>query len=168
MNQYSDFAFVYDELMNEVDYDNWVKYIEDIIKSENVEVQNILELACGTGNLTIPLTKKNYDIAAIDISEEMLQVAREKAEKEVIGAFIKAVPDLTWKMIGKPVYDEDTVAFRWQFSGKNSGEWAGSPPTNNLIRFEGVSYIHVKAGKITWQGDYYDSKKLDEELKPVK
>ena len=84
MNQYSDFAFVYDELMNEVDYDNWVKYIEDIIKSENVEVQNILELACGTGNLTIPLTKKNYDIAGIDISEEMLQVAREKAEKENI------------------------------------------------------------------------------------
>ena len=82
MNQYSDFAFVYDELMHDVDYDNWVKYIEDIIKSENVQVQNILELACGTGNLTIPLTKKNYDIAGIDISEEMLQVAREKAEKE--------------------------------------------------------------------------------------
>ncbi|NBJ27863.1 ester cyclase [Citrobacter sp. DNRA3] len=93
---------------------------------------------------------------------------REKAEKEVIGAFIKAVPDLSWKMVGKPVYDEDTVAFRWEFSGKNSGEWAGSPPTNNPIKFEGVSYIHVKAGKITWQGDYYDSKKLDEELKPVK
>ncbi|HCB1743084.1 TPA: polyketide cyclase, partial [Citrobacter braakii] len=50
----------------------------------------------------------------------------------------------------------------------NSGEWAGSPPTNNPIKFEGVSYIHVKAGKITWQGDYYDSKKLDEELKPGK
>lgn len=82
MNQYSDFAFVYDELMNEVDYNNWVKYIEDIIKNENVEVQNILELACGTGNLTIPLTKKNYDIAGIDISEEMLQVAREKGERE--------------------------------------------------------------------------------------
>ena len=43
---------------------------------------------------------------------------KENAEKEVIGAFIKAVPDLTWKMIGKPVYDEDTVAFRWEFSGK--------------------------------------------------
>ena len=93
---------------------------------------------------------------------------RENAEKEVIGAFIKAVPDLTWKMIGKPVYDEDTVAFRWEFSGKNSGEWAGSPATNNPIKFEGVSYIHVKAGKIIWQGDYYDAKKLDEELKPVK
>ena len=82
MEQYKDFAFVYDELMNEVDYNGWVKYIEDIIKNENAQVQNILELACGTGNLTIPLTKKNYDIAGIDISEEMLSVAREKAEKE--------------------------------------------------------------------------------------
>lgn len=82
MEQYSNFAFIYDDLMNDVDYDGWVKYIEDIIKSENLKVQNILELACGTGNMTIPLTKKNYDIAAIDISDEMLSVAREKAEKE--------------------------------------------------------------------------------------
>ncbi len=42
----------------------------------------ILELACGTGNLTIPLTKKGYDIAGIDISAEMLEVAMEKAEEE--------------------------------------------------------------------------------------
>lgn len=35
MEQYKDFAFVYDELMNEVDYNGWVKYIEDIIKNEN-------------------------------------------------------------------------------------------------------------------------------------
>ena len=82
MNQYKDFAFIYDELMNEVDYNGWVEYIENIIKNENVQVQNILELACGTGNLTIPLTKKKYDIAGIDISDQMLSVAREKAEKE--------------------------------------------------------------------------------------
>ena len=84
MNQYKDFAFIYDELMNEVDYNGWVDYIENIIKSENAEVKNILELACGTGNLTIPLTKKNYDIAGIDISEEMLSVAREKGEEECV------------------------------------------------------------------------------------
>ena len=82
MDQYKDFAFIYDELMNEVDYNGWVEYIEKIIEKEDTKVQNILELACGTGNLTIPLTKKNYDIAGIDISEEMLGVAREKAEKE--------------------------------------------------------------------------------------
>ena len=84
MEQYRDFAFVYDELMNEVDYNGWVKYIEDIIKNENAQVQNILELACGTGNLTIPLTKKNYDIAGIDISEEMLSVAREETIQQLL------------------------------------------------------------------------------------
>ena len=39
MDQYKDFAFVYDELMNDVDYDKWVKYIEDIIDNENVKVK---------------------------------------------------------------------------------------------------------------------------------
>lgn len=84
MDQYREFAFVYDELMDDVDYENWIDYIEKIIKKEDAKVQNILELACGTGNITIPLAKKNYDIAGIDISDEMLNVARAKAEKQNI------------------------------------------------------------------------------------
>ena len=59
-------------------------YIEQIIKNENAQVKNILELACGTGNITIPLAKKNYDIAGIDISDEMLNVARSKGEEQGI------------------------------------------------------------------------------------
>ncbi|WBM72424.1 ester cyclase [Buttiauxella sp. WJP83] len=106
------------------------------------------------------------DVVYYDAASGAPVKGKNNAEKEVIGAFIKAVPDLTWKMTSKPVYDHDTIAFRWEFSGKNSGEWAGSPATNNQIKFEGVSYITVNNGKITWQGDYYDSKKLDEELKP--
>lgn len=108
------------------------------------------------------------DVVYYDAAVGVPVNGKEKAENEVIGAFIKAVPDLTWKMTSKPVYDKDTIAFRWEFSGKNTGEWSGSPATNNPIRFEGVSYIHVKGGKITWQGDYYDSKKLDDELKAAK
>ncbi|MGB7801464.1 ester cyclase [Buttiauxella sp.] len=106
------------------------------------------------------------DVVYYDAASGAPVKGKNNAEKEVIGAFIKAVPDLTWKMTSKPVYDHDTIAFRWEFSGKNSGEWAGSPATHNQIKFEGVSYITVNNGKITWQGDYYDSKKLDEELKP--
>ncbi len=87
------------------------------------------------------------------------------AEKNVIKAFIDGVPDLKWQMVGKPVYNHDIVAFEWVFSGVNSGEWAGSPATNKPIKFHGVSYIKVEDGKIVYQGDYYDSKKLDEQLK---
>ena len=108
------------------------------------------------------------DVTYYDAAAGEPVTGRKNAEKEVIGAFIKAVPDLKWTMTDKPVYDDDTVAFRWEFAGKNSGEWGGSPATHNAIKFEGVSYIRVKDGKITWQGDYYDSKKLDEELEPEK
>ena len=41
MNQYRDFAFVYDKLMDDVDYEGWINYIEQIIKNENAQVKNI-------------------------------------------------------------------------------------------------------------------------------
>ena len=96
MEQYKDFAFVYDELMNEVDYNGWVKYIEDIIKNENAQVQNILELACGTGNLTIPLTKKNYDnkslgVLQLELFEETTASVSEIMES--VGTFSTTVPE---------------------------------------------------------------------------
>lgn len=79
---YGNFAAVYDFLMRDVDYKKWAEHIENIMKKKNSEVKNILELACGTGNLTIEFTEKGYDIAGIDISVEMLEVAREKAKRE--------------------------------------------------------------------------------------
>lgn len=81
MDQYGNFAYIYDELMDDVDYEKWTEHIEEIIRHKKVEVGNILELACGTGNITLPLAKKGYDIAGIDISEEMLDVAFNKSEK---------------------------------------------------------------------------------------
>lgn len=80
MSQYVNFAYVYDKLMDDVDYEAWVKHIENLIDKSGASVKNILELACGTGNITIPLAKKGYDIAGIDISEDMLGLALEKSE----------------------------------------------------------------------------------------
>ena len=41
--------------------------------------QPALEIACGTGRITIPLSEAGADIAGLDISQEMLKLAREKA-----------------------------------------------------------------------------------------
>ncbi len=81
-NQYSDFAYVYDRLMEDVDYNGWVNYIEEIFQRQNLAPNKILELACGTGNITIPLAKKGYAVKAVDISQDMLMVAKDKALKE--------------------------------------------------------------------------------------
>ena len=41
----------------------------------------VLELACGSGRLTIPLTEKVFNIKVLDISDEMLELAKEKARR---------------------------------------------------------------------------------------
>ena len=44
----------------------------------------VLELACGSGRLTVPLAEKGFDIKGLDISDEMLALAKEKAAKQNI------------------------------------------------------------------------------------
>lgn len=80
---YNNFAYIYDKLMKpDVDYGKWVDYIENIFDYYNIDVKIAAELACGTGNFTIPLAKRGYDMIATDISEDMLNVARDKAYRE--------------------------------------------------------------------------------------
>jgi SAM-dependent methyltransferase len=47
--------------------------------------QPALELACGTGRITIPLAKKGISISGLDISTTMLSLAREKARDGGVG-----------------------------------------------------------------------------------
>lgn len=44
----------------------------------------ILELCCGTGRLTIPIAAKGYNITGVDITNSMLQQAKDKAEKAAL------------------------------------------------------------------------------------
>jgi len=77
---YSDFSLVYDLLMTDVDYSKWADYIESIFRRYEVKPEIILDLACGTGSLTLELAKQGYDMIGIDISSEMLNRAVEKAD----------------------------------------------------------------------------------------
>lgn len=82
MNQYNDFAKVYDALMYDLDYDEWVSYINDIFKKYNIKPINILETACGTGQITVRLSKMGYKMTGVDISESMLSIAESKARMQ--------------------------------------------------------------------------------------
>ena len=42
----------------------------------------ILELGCGTGRVSIPLARKGFSVTGLDLSNEMLDVFREKIDKE--------------------------------------------------------------------------------------
>lgn len=42
----------------------------------------IIDIGCGTGRHTIELTKRGYDVTGIDLSDSLLQRAREKAQEQ--------------------------------------------------------------------------------------
>ncbi|MFO7294392.1 MAG: class I SAM-dependent methyltransferase [Caldicoprobacter sp.] len=79
MGIYNGFAYIYDTLMQDVNYPKWVDYIELLFRHYGVKPRQIVDLACGTGNITILLRERGYDVIGIDQSEDMLFVAREKA-----------------------------------------------------------------------------------------
>lgn len=80
MNSYTGVTAVYDKLMREdIDYDKWTDYIEEIFAHFEKKPKLICDLACGTGTFTVNLAKRGYDMIGVDKSQQMLNKAREKA-----------------------------------------------------------------------------------------
>ena len=78
MDAYTGFSSSYDLFMDNIPYDNWSKYLIELLKEYNINDGIVLELGCGTGNITERLAKEGYDMIGIDNSYDMLDVAMEK------------------------------------------------------------------------------------------
>ena len=79
---YNDFAYIYDSLINkDIDYEEICTFLERLFKEQSKKPKLICDLACGTGNVTVPMSKLGYDMIGVDLSENMLDVAREKARE---------------------------------------------------------------------------------------
>lgn len=91
MEAYQDFAYVYDEFMDETPYEDWCERTDALIRKYGVskpqrnaedvldsEKNLVVDLGCGTGTLTELLYQKGYDMIGVDNSESMLGIAMEK------------------------------------------------------------------------------------------
>ena len=78
MEAYKGFASLYDLFMDNIPYEDWSKYLISLLKEEGIHDGIVLDLGCGTGNVTEYLATNGYDMIGIDISEDMLDIALEK------------------------------------------------------------------------------------------
>lgn len=73
------FAAVYDRLMQDVDYEAWADHYAALFKRGALNAGEVLDAACGTGNMTLPLARRGYRVMGCDLSGQMLSAAQEKA-----------------------------------------------------------------------------------------
>lgn len=77
---YEHFAYLYDELMKDAPYDEWVQFVKEKMVKHKGSSVSLLDLACGTGELSIRFAKEGFRVTGVDLSEDMLAVARAKSE----------------------------------------------------------------------------------------
>lgn len=73
-----DYSKYYDVLYQDKDYQKEVDFIVGLIKEYHPDARTILNLGCGTGNHDFLLAKAGYQVTGIDLSEEMIDIAKTK------------------------------------------------------------------------------------------
>ena len=79
---YSEFAWVYDVLMQDADYEARSRYILSLFERFDKKPTLLLDLACGSGGFSNELSKEGISVIGVDISPEMLSVAREASSEQ--------------------------------------------------------------------------------------
>lgn len=80
MDAYHALAISYDRLTNDVDYRRTVDFYRQILNYEGIVPKTAVDLACGTGSVSLILAQEGLSVTAVDLSEEMLAVAQQKAQ----------------------------------------------------------------------------------------
>ena len=81
MDAYHALAVNYDRLTNDVDYRQTVGFYKEILAREGCHPRTAVDLACGTGSVTLLLAQEGLQVIGVDLSPEMLCVAYQKAQE---------------------------------------------------------------------------------------
>ncbi|GAB5081545.1 class I SAM-dependent methyltransferase [Hominimerdicola sp. 21CYCFAH17_S] len=78
MSGYGKFAWFYDRLTDNVEYDKIAAAVDRYVERFGGRKNILLDIACGTGSLCERFAKMGYDVIGIDSSEQMLNAALDK------------------------------------------------------------------------------------------
>ncbi|GGM31062.1 putative methyltransferase YqeM [Paraliobacillus quinghaiensis] len=79
---YNKMAAVYDLLMEDAPYDKWQVFTEGVFNIYQNKINEVVDLGCGTGQITCRLAKAGYNLVGIDLAADMLTHAAKRADEE--------------------------------------------------------------------------------------
>ncbi len=157
-HSYGQFALVYDQLMEDMPYADWLGFARESWSRYGMPA-TVVDLGCGTGSLSIPLSRSGFHVYGIDLSSDMLSVARNKWDETPGQAIRPRAGSIRWLQqdmrdweLGEPVdavvsfcdclnylTDEADIeaAFRATYQGlKDGGSFLfDMHPPSQLIRY---------------------------------
>lgn len=77
-SQFSRVATIYDDLMRGISYGMWVQYVRQLWGSRGCRPRSVLDVACGTGNMSFRLAEGGIRVVGVDYAEAMIRAAKEK------------------------------------------------------------------------------------------
>lgn len=155
------YANQYDELVGDKDYRRECDLIDEVFERFGTEkIRSVVDFGCGTGNHSIPLAQRGYKITGIDVSSDMLNVARQKSIN--VGSQIKWVEgDVRYVEAGGPF---DAGLFMFAVLGYQLSNEDMMAALNNARR-------HIRAGGLlafdVWYGPAVLSMKPSNGVKVV-
>ncbi len=75
---YNEFAYFYDELNGAANYKRLHRFVRRAFRKNGLKKGIVADLGCGTGTLTLALARDGYDMLALDVSQDMLEVLMDK------------------------------------------------------------------------------------------
>lgn len=85
----------YDRINADLDYDAWADYIErEFCAHLPQKPELVLDLACGTGSMTLALARRGYDMIGADGSAEMLNIAMTRAREASLNGILWLMQDM--------------------------------------------------------------------------
>ena len=161
----ADYAQQYDLLYQDKDYNAEVALLEQLFEAHGIPGRTVIDLGCGTGQHSIRLANRGYEVTGVDRSPGMLRIARVKAEQTLDEtapqpSFVEG--DVTNARLGGPPFDAALMMFAV----------LGYQVTNEAVRASLATVrAHLKPGALfvcdVWYGPAVLSVRPSERTKVV-
>lgn len=95
MCAYRQFAAVYDRLMEDMPYADWLRFARECWERYGIP-KTVVDLGCGTGSIAIPLARSGFHVFGIDLSADMLTIGRSKWDESPRQAIRSNAGSIRW------------------------------------------------------------------------
>jgi ubiquinone/menaquinone biosynthesis C-methylase UbiE len=133
------------------DWDGELDFYREFAYIARERGQSVLEVACGTGRVTLRLAREGVNIVGTDLDEEMLNVARRKSE---------GIPNVGWVRCDMRSLDLGRrfgliliPGHSFQFMCTPEDQVKALENFHRHLTSDGILIVHVNFDSVSWLGD---------------